>query len=129
MAAVLREHCGRHGRLDRCRRDLRPDCRLRSRLRGLQHDAAKLDYDESGIRLAAELHRRLPVGRADRRRRRGRRDRAAAAGEGSLIVGGYFGGTADLDPGPPVLHRTSQGQADTFILKLDVANQLAWLDV
>ncbi len=37
---------------------------------------------------------------------------------GNVIVGGYFGGTVDFDPGPGMMNSTSNGNTDGFIQKI-----------
>ena len=52
---------------------------------------------------------------------------------GNVIIGGYFVGTIDFDPGPGVANRTSTGYAnalspnDVFILKLDTNGNFIWV--
>lgn len=46
---------------------------------------------------------------------------------GNLLIGGYFGGTVDFDPGPGVQEMTaSAGVLDMFLLKLDPAANFIW---
>ena len=49
----------------------------------------------------------------------------ALGSAGSLIVGGYFFGTPDFDPGSSALRLTSLGESDVFIVKLTAAGTLA----
>ena len=46
--------------------------------------------------------------------------------DGFVYVAGFFGGTADFDPGPAVYNMTARGTMDAFILKLDPTGQLIW---
>ena len=47
---------------------------------------------------------------------------------GFLFVGGTYHGTVDFDPGPTANNLTSNGNADIFILKLDVNGNFSWAD-
>jgi len=47
---------------------------------------------------------------------------------GNAYVAGYFGGTVDFDPGPAVVSRTSGGEEDIYVLKLDPLGNLIWVD-
>ncbi|MFZ5797737.1 MAG: SBBP repeat-containing protein [Thermodesulfobacteriota bacterium] len=46
--------------------------------------------------------------------------------KGNASVTGYFGATADFDPGPGVLDLTSVGSKDVFVSKLDRDGNLVW---
>ena len=46
---------------------------------------------------------------------------------GDLIVTGFFSGTVDFDPGPAIVNRTSAGDNDIFIQKLDPNGNLLWI--
>lgn len=46
--------------------------------------------------------------------------------KGNVSVTGYFGATADFDPGPGVLELTSAGSNDVFVSKLDRNGNLVW---
>ncbi len=46
---------------------------------------------------------------------------------GNLLVGGYFSGTADFDPGPSSVTLTSDGGADAFLAKYDLSGHLQWV--
>ena len=50
---------------------------------------------------------------------------ALGTGDTPHLVG-YFGATADFDPGPGTANRTSNGSADAFVCKLDVAGDFLW---
>lgn len=50
----------------------------------------------------------------------------AADEEGNVYSTGFFWGTIDLDPGTGNLIRTSSGQSDMFISKVDSNGQLIW---
>ncbi len=43
---------------------------------------------------------------------------------GNAVVTGYFLGTADFDPGPGVVSRTSAGSADAFVARYDASGAL-----
>ncbi|MBK6754798.1 MAG: hypothetical protein IPG69_14740 [Flavobacteriales bacterium] len=45
---------------------------------------------------------------------------------GHICVGGYFSGTADLDPGPGNTGSVSAGETDVFISKFDTNGDLMW---
>jgi len=45
---------------------------------------------------------------------------------GNVFVSGYFMGTADFDPGPGTHDRTSNGNADIYLLKLDQYGDYQW---
>jgi hypothetical protein len=45
---------------------------------------------------------------------------------GNIIVTGYIGGTADLDPGPDVAPRSSNGVVDVFLAKYTAAGEHLW---
>lgn len=47
-------------------------------------------------------------------------------GDGNLIIGGSYSGTADLDPGPAVSNFTALGYEDVFIQKLDSNGNFLW---
>jgi hypothetical protein len=51
----------------------------------------------------------------------------AVDANGNVYVTGLFRGTADFDPGSNVLNRTSSGQFDSFILKLDSNGNFSWV--
>jgi hypothetical protein len=53
----------------------------------------------------------------------------AVGAAGDWVVGGIFEGTADLDPGPGVESRQSQGHDDIFVLVLDSDGAVARTDV
>ncbi|MBL7963542.1 MAG: hypothetical protein JNM31_06825 [Flavobacteriales bacterium] len=44
----------------------------------------------------------------------------------NVIVTGFFGGTADLDPGPGTLNVATNGVQDIFVVKLDQNGLLLW---
>ena len=44
----------------------------------------------------------------------------------NVYTTGYFGGTADFDPGVGIYNLTSAGGADVFITKLDVSGNFVW---
>lgn len=48
-------------------------------------------------------------------------------GSGNLIISGYSLGTTDFDPGAGVVSRTSAGQGDAFVLKLDWNGNYVWV--
>lgn len=50
----------------------------------------------------------------------------AQDGLNNIVVGGYYTGTTDLDPGASVNSFTSSGGADAFVLKLDDAGNFIW---
>lgn len=50
----------------------------------------------------------------------------AADPNGNVFIGGYFSGTADLDPGNGTVSATSAGYTDGFILKLDNNGNHLW---
>lgn len=46
---------------------------------------------------------------------------------GNILIGGYFGGTVDFDPGPGVHNITSNTQSqDMFVMKLDKVGNFVW---
>jgi hypothetical protein len=45
---------------------------------------------------------------------------------GQVLVSGVFRNTIDLDPGPGVVSRTSAGDDDLFVLKLNSSGALVW---
>ncbi|MEO6302072.1 MAG: T9SS type A sorting domain-containing protein [Bacteroidia bacterium] len=45
---------------------------------------------------------------------------------GNVYVSGVFETTADFNPGPGVFNLSSAGQADVFILKLDITGNFVW---
>ena len=45
----------------------------------------------------------------------------------NVIVTGVFQATVDFDPGAPVVNRTSAGNYDVFLLKLDTDGKLQWV--
>jgi hypothetical protein len=47
----------------------------------------------------------------------------------NLYLAGYFYDTVDFDPGPGVVQRTSMGQIDSYLLKLDRDGQFQWVQV
>lgn len=47
--------------------------------------------------------------------------------EGNVISTGYFNGVVDFDPGSGVLNKTSEGDNDVYIQKLDDAGNLLWV--
>ena len=53
-------------------------------------------------------------------------DRLAFDQIGSVYVTGWFNGTTDLIPGPPVEFYTSNGGADIFLSKFDSAGNFMW---
>ncbi|MAG56193.1 MAG: hypothetical protein CMJ83_07885 [Planctomycetes bacterium] len=50
----------------------------------------------------------------------------AVDGSGSVHTTGYFGGTADFDPGGGVVNLTTGGLEDIFVSKLDSAGGFVW---
>lgn len=50
----------------------------------------------------------------------------AVDAQGRLLVGGYFTGSKDLDPGPASTNLTSAGMEDAFVLQLDANGALLW---
>jgi Concanavalin A-like lectin/glucanases superfamily/Beta-propeller repeat len=48
------------------------------------------------------------------------------AGNGDVLVGGYFYGTNDFDPGAGTASLTSVGSADTFIARYDAVGNYLW---
>jgi hypothetical protein len=46
---------------------------------------------------------------------------------GNVYTTGYFGGTADFDPGPETLNLSSAGGPDIFASKLDRAGNFVWV--
>jgi hypothetical protein len=53
-------------------------------------------------------------------------DAMALDGAGGIYIAGEFAGTADFDPGAGVYSRTSAGDADAFIWKLDTSGNFDW---
>jgi hypothetical protein len=53
-------------------------------------------------------------------------DSVAIDADDNIYLTGSFRGTADFDPGPDLLEQTSQGDGDSFILKLDADGNLLW---
>ncbi len=51
----------------------------------------------------------------------------AFAGNGSILITGYFEGTSDFDPGSGFATLTSAGVADIFILRLSAAGLFEWV--
>jgi hypothetical protein len=49
----------------------------------------------------------------------------AVDGAGSVVTGGQFFGSADVDPGASLVVLTSQGGADGFVVKLTASGALA----
>lgn len=45
---------------------------------------------------------------------------------GNVYVTGFFGGTADFDPGAGIFNLTSAGNGDAFVLKLNTAGNFVW---
>jgi hypothetical protein len=50
----------------------------------------------------------------------------ALAGDGSVYTTGFFGGTADFDPGAGTFNLTSAGAGDVFVSQLDSAGNFVW---
>jgi LPXTG-site transpeptidase (sortase) family protein len=50
----------------------------------------------------------------------------AIGSDGGVYTTGWFGGTADFDPGEGVYNLTSQGMEDVFISKLDEDGDFVW---
>jgi uncharacterized delta-60 repeat protein len=50
----------------------------------------------------------------------------AVASDGSVVVTGYYSGTADFDPGPNAYNLTSAGNSDVFVAKLDSSGNFLW---
>jgi hypothetical protein len=50
----------------------------------------------------------------------------AIDGTGAIYAGGYFDGTVDFDPGAAFENRTSAGNADIYVTKLDSAGNYLW---
>lgn len=46
---------------------------------------------------------------------------------GNVVIGGYFIGSVDFDPGPGVTNISSGGNYDIFILKLDASGNMLWI--
>ncbi len=46
---------------------------------------------------------------------------------GNILATGHFEGTVDFDPGPATHNKTSEGIIDVFILKLNSAGNLVWV--
>ncbi len=46
---------------------------------------------------------------------------------GNIYVTGFYYGTVDFDPGPSTNNLTSNGEWDTFILKLSASGDLVWV--
>jgi len=51
---------------------------------------------------------------------------ATIDGAGNVYVTGSFRGTVDLNPGAGVFSRTSAGEEDVFVMKLDSAGGFVW---
>jgi hypothetical protein len=47
---------------------------------------------------------------------------------GSIYATGTYSGTVDLDPSAGVLSRTTAGQSDAYVLKLDSSGNLVWAE-
>ncbi len=47
--------------------------------------------------------------------------------KGNLYVAGTFTGTVDFDPGPAVVNKVSNGGLDFYLLKLDSAGNILWV--
>ena len=47
---------------------------------------------------------------------------------GCLLVTGEFSGTVDFDPGVGVMNKTSNGEFDAFVVKLDADGNLLWVN-
>lgn len=50
----------------------------------------------------------------------------AVDGLGNIYVSGYFFGTADFNPGPPITNLTSNGGRDGYVVKLDSNGVFQW---
>jgi hypothetical protein len=50
----------------------------------------------------------------------------AVDNSGNVYITGVFKGTVDFNPGSATANKTSNGQYDAFILKLDVSGNFAW---
>jgi hypothetical protein len=50
----------------------------------------------------------------------------SVAGDGSVLVAGYFSDPMDVDPGPSTFSLTSNGGQDLFVVKLDAAGDFTW---
>lgn len=46
---------------------------------------------------------------------------------GNVVIGGYFSGTVDFDPGAGTLSTTAIGSTDAYLLKLSANGSLIWL--
>ncbi len=53
-------------------------------------------------------------------------DYSSIDSNGNILIGGYFSGTADFDPGIGTSNMTSVGLTDGFILKLDSSGDFVW---
>ena len=46
-----------------------------------------------------------------------------------IVIGGYFNGDFDFDPGPAVERRNQSNYMDAFVLKLDLSGNYQWVSV
>lgn len=51
---------------------------------------------------------------------------ACVDNDGNILVGGYFAGTVDLDPGAGTNNKTSLGSGDILLVKLDPSGNHIW---